>query len=164
MSNTLIHFEIAGEDPERLGRFYAGLFGWKVEKAPMPGMEYWLIETAKPGKGVNGGIMRRSEAGEGVRNYIQVDDIDRSIQRVKDLGGQITTPKTEVPGVGFIAIANDPQGNPFGFVQPPQAPARPRGRAASARRRTTPARPRTRARKATPPARRARRGRPGRMR
>ncbi len=32
MSNTLIHFEIAGEDPERLGRFYAGLFGWKVEQ------------------------------------------------------------------------------------------------------------------------------------
>lgn len=157
MPNTLVHFEIAGEDPERLGRFYAGLFGWKVEKAPMPGMEYWLIETAKPGKGVNGGIMRRSEAGERVRNYVKVDDIDRSIQRTKELGGQITTPKTEVPGVGFIAIADDPQGNPFGFVQPQRAPVRSRARAASTRRTKPAARPRTRARRTRRPARRGRR-------
>lgn len=149
MANTLVHFEIAGDDPERLGRFYADLFGWKVTKAPMPGMEYWLIETSKPGKGVNGGIMRRSEPDERVRNYVHVDDIDRSIQRTRQLGGQITTPKTEVPGVGFIAIANDPQGNPFGFVQPPRTRARPQARAAGARRTKPPARPRTRARKAT---------------
>ena len=157
MPNTLVHFEIAGDDPERLGRFYAGLFGWKVKKAPMPGMEYWLIETAKPGKGVGGGIMRRSEPGERVRNYIQVDDIDRCIQRTNELGGQITTPKTEIPGVGFIAIANDPQGNPFGFLQPQRAPGRPKPRAARARRTKPAARPRTRVRKTTRPARRARR-------
>lgn len=156
MANTIVHFEIAGEDPERLGQFYSGLFGWKVTKAPMPGMDYWLVETAKPGKGVNGGIMRRTEADERVRNYVQVENIDRAIQRVRELSGHITTPKTEVPGVGFIAIALDPQGNPFGFVQPLSPSPRPTTRPAKAKTKTT-ARRKGPARTASRLARRSRR-------
>ena len=50
-------------------------------------------------------------------NYILVEDIDEYIQKIKQLGGTITQPKQEVPGVGWIALAIDPEGNSFAIIQ-----------------------------------------------
>jgi len=50
-------------------------------------------------------------------NYILVDDIDESIQKIKNLGGTITQPKQQVPGIAWIAHAIDPEGNPFAIMQ-----------------------------------------------
>lgn len=36
---TICHFEIPAEDIERAKKFYTELFGWKIEKYPVP-MEY----------------------------------------------------------------------------------------------------------------------------
>jgi predicted enzyme related to lactoylglutathione lyase len=44
MDHTIIHFIIPAADVEKLKQFYAGLFGWKIEKYPGP-MEYWEIQT-----------------------------------------------------------------------------------------------------------------------
>lgn len=131
MPNTLVHFEIAANDPIAVGRFYADLFGWKITKAPMPGVDYWLVQTAKPGKGVNGGIMQRTAPDQRVINYVQVQGIDRFIQRVGQLGGRITMQKTEVPNVGYVAGGLDPDGNPFGLFEPP--PPKPKRSARTAK-------------------------------
>ena len=41
---TIVHFDIATDDPERAKEFYEGLFDWKMESPP--GMtDYYLIET-----------------------------------------------------------------------------------------------------------------------
>ena len=58
MHHTPVHFEIPADDPEKLSGFYTSLFGWKIEKAPGP-MDYWMLETAPEGQGVNGGMMKR---------------------------------------------------------------------------------------------------------
>jgi predicted enzyme related to lactoylglutathione lyase len=50
-------------------------------------------------------------------NYILVDNIDESIQKIKDLGGKITQPKQQIPGIAWIAQAIDPEGNPFAILQ-----------------------------------------------
>jgi uncharacterized protein len=42
---TIVHFEIPADDAERLSEFYGRVFGWKFEKAPIPGMDYWMIST-----------------------------------------------------------------------------------------------------------------------
>jgi predicted enzyme related to lactoylglutathione lyase len=47
-----------------------------------------------------------------------VENIDKYIKKVTDLGGKILRPKQEVPTVGFIAMAIDPDGNQFGLLQP----------------------------------------------
>ncbi len=150
MPNTLVHFEIAANDPIAVGRFYADLFGWKITKAPMPGADYWLVQTAKPGKGVNGGIMRRTAPDQRVINYVQVQGIDRFIQRVGQLGGQITMQKTEVPNVGYVAGGLDPDGNPFGLFEPP--PPQPKRSARTAKPRKA-ARAKARAKRPKRPAR-----------
>jgi hypothetical protein len=51
-------------------------------------------------------------------NYIAVESADAYIEKIKKLGGKIINPKQEVPQVGWVAIAEDPEGNQFGILQP----------------------------------------------
>ncbi|MCW4053822.1 MAG: hypothetical protein NWE84_02725 [Candidatus Bathyarchaeota archaeon] len=50
-------------------------------------------------------------------NYISVESIDTSIEKVKKLGGKIISQKQEVPNVGWIATALDPEGNHIALLQ-----------------------------------------------
>jgi predicted enzyme related to lactoylglutathione lyase len=49
-----------------------------------------------------------------------VESIDEYSMKVKKLGGKILVPKQQVPTVGCIALAEDPEGNQFGLLQPEQ--------------------------------------------
>ena len=124
MDRTIIHFEIPATDVEKLKKFYAGLFGWKIEKFPGP-MEYWMIQTVPVDEkgmalrpGVNGGMVKKESPEQKPVNYISVENIDESIEKVKRLGGKIMSPKQEVPNVGWIATAVDPEGNQIALLQP----------------------------------------------
>ncbi len=124
MDNTIIHFEIPAADVEKLKKFYEGLFGWTIEKYPGP-MEYWMIHTVPVDEegmllrpGVNGGMVKKERAEQKPVNYISVESIDESIEKVKELGGKIVIPKQEVPNVGWIATAVDPEGNQIALLQP----------------------------------------------
>ena len=124
MDHTIIHFEIPAANPEKLKQFYTGVFGWKIEKYPGP-MEYWMIHTVPTDDkgmlqrpGVNGGMLKKESPEQKPVNYIAVEDIDESIGKVKKLGGKIVTPKQEVPNIGWIATAEDPEGNHIALIQP----------------------------------------------
>ena len=124
MDNTIIHFEIPAADVEKLKKFYEGLFGWKIEKYPGP-MEYWMIHTVPVDEegmllrpGVNGGMVKKERAEQKPVNYISVESIDESIEKVKALGRKIVIKKQEVPNVGWIATAVDPEGNQIALLQP----------------------------------------------
>ena len=124
MDHTIIHFEIPAVDPEKLKQFYAGLFGWKIEKYPGP-IEYWMIQTVPTDDrgmlqrpGVNGGMVKKDRVDQKPVNYISVESIDDAIKKVSKLGGKIVSPKQEVPNVGWIAAAMDPEGNHIALLQP----------------------------------------------
>lgn len=123
MDNTIVHFEIPAADVEKMKRFYEGLFGWKIERDPGP-IEYWMIYTVPVDKkgialraGVNGGMIKKESAKQKPVNYISVESIDESIEKVKKLGGKIIMPKQEVPTVGWIATVVDPEGNQIALLQ-----------------------------------------------
>ncbi len=128
MDHTVVHFEIPAKDVEKLKKFYSKLFGWKIEKMPGDGpMEYWMIQTVpvddkgmlqRPG--VNGGMYKKEGKENIPLNYVAVDSIDASMKQVKALGGKILQDKQEVPGVGWVATALDPEGNPIAMLQPAQ--------------------------------------------
>ena len=126
MDQTIVHFEIPANDVQKLKQFYSKLFGWKIEKTPGP-IEYWLIGTVPTDEkgmllrpGVNGGLYKKERAENKPVNYISVDSIDKSIELVKTLGGKIVQGKQEVMGVGWVAIALDPEGNQIAMLQPTQ--------------------------------------------
>jgi predicted enzyme related to lactoylglutathione lyase len=112
MDHTLVHFEFPADDPESLASFYADLFGWKVEKTPGP-MDYWMLETGPQGEVVNGGMMRRQSPEQMPLMYFQVESVDEYTAKIASLGGQVVMEKHAVPGMGYFAVAADPQRNAF---------------------------------------------------
>ena len=114
-NNRIVHFEIPANQPKALTEFYASLFGWKFQKASMPGPEYWLCDTGSEGPGIQGAVMQRQNAGQPWMNYVDVASIDAMLEKATQLGAQVALPKTPIPGVGAFAAVMDPQGNLFGL-------------------------------------------------
>ncbi|TWT42173.1 Glyoxalase-like domain protein [Phycisphaerae bacterium RAS1] len=114
-SNRIVHFEIPAHQPTALTQFYGELFGWKFQKAPIPGPEYWLCDTGTDGPGINGAIMQRQHAQQPWMNYVDVASIDTAVEKAVKLGAQVALPRTAVPGVGAYAAIIDPQGNLCGL-------------------------------------------------
>jgi predicted enzyme related to lactoylglutathione lyase len=51
-------------------------------------------------------------------NYFAVESISDFLEKIEKLGGKVTQPKQEVPEIGWIAAAEDPEGNLFALIQP----------------------------------------------
>jgi predicted enzyme related to lactoylglutathione lyase len=114
-NNRIVHFEIPANNPAALTQFYAGLFGWKFNKADLPGPEYWLCDTGSTEPGINGAVMQRQHPQQPWTNYVDVDCIDTALAKAAELGGTVALPKMPIPGVGAVAAFVDPQGNICGL-------------------------------------------------
>ncbi len=115
---TIVHFDIATDDPQRAKRFYESLFGWKMEGPP--GMtDYYLIETEdlSGNTGVGGGLGKRGDSSQRITAYIGVDNVEKYSKKVAKLGGKIVQPKMTVHGWGYLAVCMDTEGNTFGLWQ-----------------------------------------------
>jgi predicted enzyme related to lactoylglutathione lyase len=109
------HIEIPYDDEERAKRFYSGVFGWQFSQ--MGDFAGYDLYTAGPGQ-LGGGLGKRGEsAGTTTRNYILVDSIDDAVKKVVELGGTITTPKDEIPGMGWYAAGTDSEGNTLALYE-----------------------------------------------
>jgi len=115
---TIVHFDIAADNPQRAKKFYEALFGWNFEGPP--GMtDYYLIETEdlEGNKSVGGGLGMRGDPTQKITNYIGVDNIEEYGKKVEELGGKVVSPKMTVPGWGYLTICYDTEGNIFGLWQ-----------------------------------------------
>jgi len=117
MGQPVAFFEIISPNAERAQKFYAELFGWKIESGP--GMEgYSLIDTQSGEGAIGGGIGSPQAPGEGpsVKVYMRVDDLDACLDKAEQLGGTRLLPPTDLPeGFGRIAVFTDPDGNQVGL-------------------------------------------------
>ena len=115
---TIVHFDIAADNPDRAKRFYEGLFDWKI-KAPPGFPDYYLVETKglDNEEGTGGGLAKREDPGQRITTYIGVGSIDEYTPKVEKLGGKIIQPKMAVPGWGYIAMCLDTENNVFGLWQ-----------------------------------------------
>ena len=128
MDHTIVHFEIPANDAEKLKKFYGDLFGWQIEKYPGP-TTYYLLGTVPVDEktmmpirpGVNGGLYLRKDASMPDQakptNYISVESVNEYCKKVEALGGKIVVPKMEIQGIGWWALALDPEGNRFGILE-----------------------------------------------
>lgn len=117
---TIVHFDIAADEPERARAFYEKLFGWTFTRMPPPMDMYQLIATRDldGASGIGGGMTKRDVPGQGgITNYHGVASIEASLQQVAALGGSAVTGRLTVPGFGHMAVCLDTEGNPFGLFQ-----------------------------------------------
>ncbi len=114
MPNPVVHFEImARGDRARSQKFYSDLFDWHVQ--PEDDMNYGVVDTHAEG-GIGGGISGDG-AYSGVTVYVQVDDLQKFLDKAESLGGKTVMPPMEVPGVVTLAMFSDPEGNVIGMIQ-----------------------------------------------
>jgi uncharacterized protein len=113
----VVHFEIPADDPGRAQKFYGELFGWKIEKFPVPmPMDYWMITTAETGENaLGGGMLKRQDPQQQITIYIDVPSVDEYVHKIEKLGGKLCVPKMAVPGMGYFAVCLDPENNGFGI-------------------------------------------------
>jgi predicted enzyme related to lactoylglutathione lyase len=106
---NIVHVEIPAANTGTAGEFYQGLFGWKI--MPVPEMNYVMWEAGDGDE--YGGFPEVSDenpAGQ-VLVYIASDDIDEDLEKVAQLGGKVVREKTEIPGMGWYGVFQDPTGN-----------------------------------------------------
>lgn len=114
MGRPVVHWEFWSEDPERVSDFYSKVFDWSARE--ISGMDYKLVETGGEG-GINGGMMRPKEGPWPAKLtfYIDVDDLSAYTKKIADAGGKIIVERQEVPGVGELALFEDPDGRIVGL-------------------------------------------------
>ena len=112
---TIVHFDIAADNPERAKKFYTELFDWKTE--PSEEMEYYLVGTTTLDgeEGVGGGIGKREGPEQRITNFIGVPSIDEYLAKVEKLGGRVVAPKLTLPNWGYMATCTDTENNLFGL-------------------------------------------------
>jgi uncharacterized protein len=112
--NTVTWWEIPVRDLERAKTFYAAVFGWGF--TPF-GEGY---EGILAGETMIGGLSQTDAGeavGEGIRIYVQVDDLEGTFATVEANGGAVKTPRTEIGGdMGWWANITDPQGRVIGLA------------------------------------------------
>lgn len=116
MGQPIVHFEILGKDAIGLQTFYAALFDWQVGQAMGPEMgHYGLVDGES--SGLAGGIGQTQDGGTLVTVYVQVPDLQATLDRAVALGGRIVMPPMEIPGAVTLAQFADPDGNLIGLVK-----------------------------------------------
>lgn len=123
---NIAYFEIPANNVDRAKHFYHSLFGWKItpttslmDASNAAAIQYHDIITGPATDGaMNMGGMYRRQLNEEIRNFVMVDDVDPVLAKVGNLNGRIRMPKTEIPGVGTVAIIEDTEGNSIGIWKP----------------------------------------------
>ena len=113
MAGKIVHFEVPSGDADRASAFYGGLFGYQIGDSMMEGVEYRMFQSAED---QGGAIMSSDRAGSGLIVYLDTDDIDASIAKVRELGGT-SDDKQPVPTHGWFAACKDLDGNSFSLWQ-----------------------------------------------
>jgi uncharacterized protein len=113
MPHPVVHFEVLGSDAEALSRFYQQTFQWDMD----PVMETYSM--VKPDEGsIPGGVGAAPEGSPGhVTFYIEVEDLQASLDQVAANGGSTVAPPMDVPGGPSIALFADPEGHVIGLVK-----------------------------------------------
>ena len=113
MAGQMVHLEIPADDTGKAREFWGGLFGWEFQAFEGSPSEYHMTRFSET---TGGAIMASDGNTSGPRVYFDADDINASVARVKELGGDSSEPMP-VPGMGWFATCTDSVGNQFGLWQ-----------------------------------------------
>ena len=115
-----VWYELMTTDMEMAKAFYASVVGWRTRDASAPGSAYSLFTVGdSPVAGLvrlSEGARRRGAASHWI-GYVGVDDVDAAVDRIKQLGGAVYVPPTDVPDISRFSVVADPQMATFALVK-----------------------------------------------
>jgi hypothetical protein len=122
MGQPVVHFEIIGNDGDKLRSYYSELFGWEFGDTIGP-TNYAVVprdgNTNADGVGIGGGVGTGPEGyGGHVTFYVEVPDVEAALAKAESLGGTRTMGphKMSEPEIE-IALFTDPEGHTIGLVK-----------------------------------------------
>jgi uncharacterized protein len=126
MPQPVVHFDIIGQNPERLREYYGQLFGWTfttpspvAREVSQPDTYGFLdLVTAEDGTGIRGGI----GGGEGFNAhtvfYVGVPDVEAALQQAQRFGGTRVMGPVISPSGLVVGHFTDPEGSLIGLAGP----------------------------------------------
>ena len=112
MGNPVVRFEVGAADAQPLVAFYAELFGWDMQTIS----EGYTVVDTRGGEGLTGGVGRSSTGDPWATFYVEVDDLQATLERAEALGAKTVVPVLELPGMAF-AMFDDPDGLLVGLMR-----------------------------------------------
>jgi uncharacterized protein len=113
MGHPVVHFEIGCRDNGKTSAFFSSMFGWDMQ----PAGPATMIQTGAE-SGIQGHISALGhEPHHYTIFYVQVDDVQKYLEKAGSLGGKTIVPPVEIP-TGTFAWFADPDGNTIGLWKP----------------------------------------------
>lgn len=100
--------------------FYSQVIGWESEGLDMGGYSDYVMKSAD-GQGTAGVCHKRggnADLPSCWLIYVNVPDLDRSLQQCRDLGGEVLSPVRSYGGQGRYCIISDPSGAALALFEP----------------------------------------------
>ena len=110
----ITHIDIPVSDHAAATSFYGGLFGWQI--AEVPGFEGYPMWQA-PNKISGGGLAPREGDFTQPRSYVEVDSISETLEKVRELGGEVLMDRSPISETSWWAVFRDPDGNVMGLYE-----------------------------------------------
>jgi predicted enzyme related to lactoylglutathione lyase len=118
---TVCWNELAARNAERARRFYSSALGWKPElKSLGPAGDYTYWGVRGEPKSFAGMLEMSAEWGDippSWMTYIKVGDCDEIAAAARSAGGKVMMGPFEAPGVGRVAMLEDPTGGRFSVIR-----------------------------------------------
>jgi predicted enzyme related to lactoylglutathione lyase len=126
-AGAIVWVDLTVEDADQIQDFYTAVAGWKAETVNM-GL-YHDYQMTLPGTGESvAGICHARGVNASLPSqwlvYIKVPNIDQSMERCLDLGGQVLVPPKAMGEYGRYCVIQDPSGAVAALIQPPSASQR----------------------------------------
>jgi uncharacterized protein len=102
---TFCWVELGTTDVDAAKRFYSELLGWTTEDLDTPDGVYTVGRV--DGKDVAGLHAHEPVEAHDWDSYISVDDLEKGLDRVRELGGDVTSGPHTIPGSAHMAVITD---------------------------------------------------------
>jgi uncharacterized protein len=116
-TNKFCWNELNAKDAAGCKKYYGAVFGWTAHDQAFGPTTYTIF---KKGDQDVAGMLQMTAEWEGVKPhwmpYIAVDDCDAYAQKIKDAGGTVCVPPTDI-SVGRFAVVGDPDGSYFSIIK-----------------------------------------------
>jgi predicted enzyme related to lactoylglutathione lyase len=120
--NCIVWHELVTSDPAASKAFYSSVVGFTTEESNMTGETVQLFKHG--GEQVANILPKPSpEAPDAWVFYVEVKDIDETIEAAKKAGGSVIFPPLAIPPIGSVSWLADPTGAVFGILQPSEPAA-----------------------------------------
>jgi predicted enzyme related to lactoylglutathione lyase len=113
--------DLTVENAEQLKDFYSAVVGWAPTGLDMGGYDDFVMNEPGTGKAVSG-VCHARGGNAGLPPvwliYVNVEDIDKSIARCVELGGQVIGALRTMEGQGRYCVIRDPAGAALALFEP----------------------------------------------